>query len=277
MNRSNDSYRGLNLDKLSLEALEKIAKVLKVLVVRIETNPHSPGIKLPLRLFENLNYVEVVDVLQLLGGNGNLFAVLNDYLKKLDREIDVEISTGRALNPKTNGDFGTKINIERDVYFRLGFIQEDMKESILLEVKELSLASKLTRLQKQVERGIKKTKKQEPLVGSILPNGLLKYKSDGDTTYTSISGKKYQAKFGKGSNPNRLLLYLTKDIHKSAYKFDEFEEVLRKPRSGGEGSGNERRVRDTVQSIRTKMGLPRGEMIVIDNDVKIKCGIQINS
>ncbi len=267
INRSKFSDWRINLDGLSPEALEKVAKVLKVFTVRIETNPHSPGIKLPLRLFEGLDYVEVVDILKLLANNDSLFLVLNEYLKKINREIDVEIRTGR--------DFTVKNNLLKDVYYRLGFVEEDMQENILLEVKDPLLTNKLMRFQKQIEGRVEKPKNHEPLVNSTFPDGLLEYKSDGDTKYTSPSGKKYRAKFGKGTNPNLLLLYVTQDLHKQSYQFDEFEKVLRKPRSGGEHSGIENRVRNTVQTIREKMDLPDHEMIDIDYGVMLKCDVQV--
>ncbi len=148
------------------------------------------------------------------------------------------------------------------------------------ETKELTealrrLSANLARGQAEIDREGREKRKQRVTVNSISPNGLLEYKSDGDTIYTSPSGKKYPAKFGKGTNPNLLLLYITQNLHKRSYQFDEFEKVLREPRSGGEDFSTENRVRETVRSIRKTMGFPKGEMIDIDYGVVLKCEVQV--
>ena len=62
------------------------------------------------------------------------------------------------------------------------------------ETKELTealrrLSANLARGQAEIDREGREKRKQRVTVNSISPNGLLEYKSDGDTIYTSPSGK----------------------------------------------------------------------------------------
>lgn len=96
---------------------------------------------------------------------------------------------------------------------------------------------------------------------------------DGNVSFTTVSGNVKKGKFRIKSNPYNLLLYMSKEPYK-IFSFDELVVFLKKPRSESD-STNERRVRDTIQSIRKELKLAEGELFIVDYGFGLNCDVQI--
>lgn len=118
------------LNSLSGTSKQTVNKILLIVIKYIELHGGKIAIKIPINEFteQQLKYTEVTVVLERLSNNRQLFRILNEYYKKVDREVDKAIRMNKPFNHLTA--------VEYDAYERLGFIQEDLDEFILLEIKD---------------------------------------------------------------------------------------------------------------------------------------------
>ncbi len=105
---------------------------------------------------------------------------------------------------------------------------------------------------------------------------LILYKN-GRTVYTAPTGRKYEGKFSTKTNPYLLLQFLSKELGK-VFEVQDLAKCLRNPRVGAEGTTEDRRVRDTVQSIRKKLKLPEGDdFFIVDKGFGLDCDVELKS
>jgi hypothetical protein len=93
-----------------------------------------------------------------------------------------------------------------------------------------------------------KLEKNEKNIGKIT------FSLDGKVVYISQSGKQYQAEFSPTTNDYKLLQFMLENsltLHRASVLVQKIKE----PKIGGEDSTSDRRVRDTIQHIRTKLNL----------------------
>jgi len=88
----------------------------------------------------------------------------------------------------------------------------------------------------------------------------------------TIHGYGQNLKVKANSNEYILLEQISRDKDK-VFTYKELERNFKAPKSGGEDSSPERRVRDIVQSIRTKFGKKIENFIEIDNGVRLLCAV----
>jgi len=104
-------------------------------------------------------------------------------------------------------------------------------------------------------------------------NTLIFYEN-GEIKYIDPSGKEYQAKLKSNTNSYRLLKFL---VYKprQVFEFGELAKSLKKARSDVNYSDDERRVRDTVQSIKDKLKYYGDDLFESDNGFGLKCDVLI--
>lgn len=110
-------------------------------------------------------------------------------------------------------------------------------------------------------------------------NKLIFYKNTGKVIYIKTSNEMYDAKFNKNTNTFRLLDFLTQNP-KRLFSHEVLGLKLKNHRSGaGDGVASSfQRVRDTVQEIREKLKLPKGEDIfLVDYGFGLKCDVEIKT
>jgi len=83
-------------------------------------------------------------------------------------------------------------------------------------------------------------------------NGIMKLFNDGRIEYSAPSGQTYRAKFKLNTNSYLLLKYLAQNPYES-YSADNLNDQLKNPKRGGEDSTSDRRIRDVIKDIRTKL------------------------
>lgn len=108
------------------------------------------------------------------------------------------------------------------------------------------------------------------LEGAGASGNILTICSDGCVKYVSSEGKVFSGMLNINSNPFRLLMFLAQTPRKS-FGFDELATTLKEPKSGGEESTAERRVRDTVQAVRKALKYKKGDLIQCDYGFTLNC------
>lgn len=103
----------------------------------------------------------------------------------------------------------------------------------------------------------------------------LTFNVDGEVSYISPDGKKYEAKLSTYTNPYKLLRYLVEQQTKEIYKFPVLAKVLREEKIDS-SSGDERRVRDTVSSIKKALGYHGDDLIISDKGFGINPNCTVN-
>jgi len=113
------------------------------------------------------------------------------------------------------------------------------------------------------------------LKGKTNTNNLLIFSQNGEIAFTDGQGKSFNGKLGRNTNPYRTLSLLINNPDNKFFTFDEIVKTLKEPRLGGEDSTNERRARDTINSIKKALKYNGKNLFVSDNGFKLKRDIQI--
>lgn len=97
----------------------------------------------------------------------------------------------------------------------------------------------------------------------------------GDVEYRASSGKKYTAHFGKTTNSYKLLSFLVENPRK-IFQVEELVKKLNKPTRRADSPTDDRRVRDTVQSIRDSFQIDEGyDFFLVNNGFGLNCIVDI--
>lgn len=107
-------------------------------------------------------------------------------------------------------------------------------------------------------------------------NTLEFYINSGTAIYVDKSGKKYKGSFGIRDNSYKLLTYLAQHPGQS-FTPDELDMLLNKQRQGAY-STPDRRIRDTIQTIRRTLGFTQNktsDFFNVDKGYGIKCSVII--
>lgn len=107
-------------------------------------------------------------------------------------------------------------------------------------------------------------------------NTLEFYKGSGDVIYLDKSGKPRKGHFNPRDNGYLLLAFLTQYPGR-VFTADETVKVLKKERSDGD-SGADRRVRDTIQTIRKELGLVKdkvNDFFIVEKGFSIGCKVEL--
>lgn len=102
----------------------------------------------------------------------------------------------------------------------------------------------------------------------------LTFYTDGKVIYISPQGKEYKTSFGTETNSYRLLQFLTRTPFQSL-SFEKLAETLNKARSGVDHEDDERRVRDTVQAIKKKIGYNGSDLFIADYGFRLNCDVYL--
>lgn len=106
-------------------------------------------------------------------------------------------------------------------------------------------------------------------------NTLIFYK-DGNVTYISPVGKIYKTEFGTKTNSYKLLLFLTQNPRRH-FGFYELAKQLKTPKITANSPSDERRVRDTIQSIKEKLQYKGKDLFKTDCGFTLITNAQINN
>lgn len=102
-------------------------------------------------------------------------------------------------------------------------------------------------------------------------NKLIFYPKDGKVFYNSNE----QITFAPGTNPYLLISFLSTKPG-VLFTAQEVAEVLNVPRSGGQDSTPDRRVRDTIKTIRKGLGLSdNDDIFIVSKGFGFNCDIEI--
>lgn len=93
-----------------------------------------------------------------------------------------------------------------------------------------------------------KLEKNEENVGKVT------FSSGGKVIYVSSTDKQYQAEFPPTTNDYRLLQFMLQNPS-TTHRTSVLVKQINEPKIGGEDSTSDRRIRDTIQHIRTKLNL----------------------
>ncbi len=102
---------------------------------------------------------------------------------------------------------------------------------------------------------------------------ILKFsRSTGYVIFFDKDGIKYESKFKTNTDYYKLLNYLVKQPH-IKFPFDELADQLNKPKSMDQGSGDEKRVRDTVAYIKKKLKYRGNDLFISDYGFGLNCDV----
>lgn len=104
-------------------------------------------------------------------------------------------------------------------------------------------------------------------------NTLIFYE-DGEIVYIDPTGKEYQTKLKTKTNSYSLLKFLVHNPHR-VFEFGKLAESLKKIRSQVDSSDDERRVRDTIQSIKEKLKYQGDDLFNSDHGFGLNCDVLI--
>lgn len=137
---------------VSIDYLEKTQRIISLTVDKLLTNENKPVIKVPIAPLQDIEDSIRIDILENLSDKNRLFIILNDYYRKLVREIGI----GKIE------DWGPKSDILKDAYYKFNIREKDLDEYILLELKSADVLEELKEVKRQVEKKIEeKTAQQE--------------------------------------------------------------------------------------------------------------------
>ena len=102
----------------------------------------------------------------------------------------------------------------------------------------------------------------------------LTFNINGEVSYISPTGELYKTKLTKNSNSYNLLSFLV-DQPKKLFNFSELAEKLNRPRGHAQAPSDERRVRDTIQSIKKALKYYGKDLFLSDYGFGIKCKVNI--
>lgn len=109
-------------------------------------------------------------------------------------------------------------------------------------------------------------------------NNILFFNINGKITYTTPTGETFEGKLKTGKNSYNLLYFLANQANKR-FEFTELAQKLNVPRAQSDPI-DERRVRDTVESIKKNLKCGRkryygDDLFISDNGFGIKCRVHI--
>ena len=143
-----------NLNELSTENLERIQKVLKIILDELELQEINrlAGNKIPLKRFEkeDIFYEEVVSILNTINKEEkkSVLEVLNESLEDDElKDWDNSFKSLKELERFENERIGLKF---------LGFSKKDLKENIILIIKNLN---RLKEIKEEIDRKLKEVAK----------------------------------------------------------------------------------------------------------------------
>lgn len=161
----------------------------------------------------------------------------------------------------TYKDFGFDTSLTRRAPF--------FKKSQSLEDK-----MRIRKLDLEISSIIKKPILDEKEKAPSNPNGLLVFQENGEITYISPTKEIYNTKLRKKTNSYNLLKFLVVNPHK-VFGFNKLEMYLEKVGHNVGYSTNERRVRDTIQSIKKKLKYQGQDLFESNKGFGLKCDVQI--
>lgn len=134
------------------------------------------------------------------------------------------------------------------------------------------ISLKLKVYRREFDKHYEKNKK----LSNELKNTLV-FSRSGLIEYTTKSLTVHKTSFKPLTNPYRLLDFLVHNPleDNKTYSFSKLARELRKPRKKVEYADDERRVRDTIQSIRVGLGYNGDELFNVDKGFSIKCKVSI--
>lgn len=97
---------------------------------------------------------------------------------------------------------------------------------------------------------------------------------NGEIVYIDPTGREYQTKLKTKTNSYSLLKFLVYKPHR-VFEFGELAESLKETRSQVDSPGDERRVRDTIQSIKEKLQYQGDDLFESDYGFGLKCDVLI--
>lgn len=115
-------------------------------------------------------------------------------------------------------------------------------------------------------------------IGNIDNGKLIIHQRDGRVTYWTNALRKYEAIFKPRTNPYNLLLYMAQHPIK-LFSAEELDRILNPQRKGAD-STEDRRARDTIQTIRDKLDLnqnPEDDFFIVGKGFGLKCDIELKS
>lgn len=115
-------------------------------------------------------------------------------------------------------------------------------------------------------------------IGHIDKGKLILNQKNGHTIYWTNSLKKFEATFKPRTNPYKLLNFMGRQPDKMSTA-KELVEVLNAQRENA-NSIDDRRVRDTVQTVRKKLGLiqnSQDDFFIVENGFGLKCDVELKS
>lgn len=104
-------------------------------------------------------------------------------------------------------------------------------------------------------------------------NTLIFY-TNGKVEYISPQGKEYKTSFGAKTSQYALLRFLAMSPFQ-VFTFDALAVPLKKVKSSVDYSDNERRVRDTIKSIKDKIGYKEDDLFISDYGFGLNCNIYL--
>lgn len=100
------------------------------------------------------------------------------------------------------------------------------------------------------------------------------FSENGEVIYIDPSGKEHNTNLKTKTNSYSLLKFLVYHPHK-VFKFNELADNLNDVRSQVDSSNDERRVRDTIQSIKEKLQYQGDDLFESDYGFGLKCDVLI--
>lgn len=106
-------------------------------------------------------------------------------------------------------------------------------------------------------------------------NTLIFNTANGEVSYTSPDGKTYEGELNKNTNSYRILSFLVDQPINKLFDFSELAKHLNSPRGHSREPTEERRVRDTIQSIKEVLNYYGEDLFISDYGFGIKCKVHI--
>ena len=215
------------------------------------------------------------------------FFVLNEIKKGINLQLDTNkpICYTVVLHPALNDPYKPNSTVEQQIIRKLiqeGVIKEtkersdcQIPDSKSNNPKYASFNYYLKINNSKFDIWYQKYKKfvTEYETAETIGNTLIFY-TDGRVIYVSPQGKEYKTSFGTKTNSYKLLQFLTRTPFQP-FSFKELATTLNKARSDFDLEDDERRVRDTVQAIKKKLGDNGDDLFIADYGFGLKCNVNL--
>lgn len=132
----------------------------------------------------------------------------------------------------------------------------------------------------EIEAGVIETQRRQRLEEIVVNDRgrLILHQKEGRIVYWTASLKRYETILKPKTNPYCLLQYLIQNPIK-VFPTKDLVGQLNPQRTEGYGT-DDRRVRDTVEAIRKKLGLtknPQDDIFIVDRGFGLKCDVELKS